>query len=139
MTLRPFFFLLLTWVSLSAIAQQENLGRLFFSPEQRANMDWERRVGTQSANTLMLNGVLHHHSSGKRLYWLNGTAHHGLAVGRDFRPVPVSLDRIMLTAIAGEPRTLRIGEVMDRSTGVLTQQPLSLPSVIRHHRQDDVR
>jgi hypothetical protein len=52
----------------------EELGRLFFTPEQRAQLDYSYAQGADSTNnssTLMLNGIVQKHG-GKRTVWING-------------------------------------------------------------------
>jgi hypothetical protein len=52
----------------------EELGRLFFTPEQRAQFDYSYAQGADSTNnssTLMLNGIVQKHG-GKRTVWING-------------------------------------------------------------------
>ena len=73
--------LLISLVALSATAQSEPLGRLFFTPEQRAALDRERLLGfNQRPNTLdgdasyTFNGEVKR-SSGKDTRWINGSPH----------------------------------------------------------------
>ena len=52
----------------------EELGRLFYTPEQRAQLDYNYAQGADSTNnssTLMLNGIVQKHG-GKRTVWVNG-------------------------------------------------------------------
>ena len=52
----------------------EELGRLFYTPEQRAQLDYNYAQGADSTNnssTLMLNGIVQKHG-GKRTVWING-------------------------------------------------------------------
>lgn len=52
----------------------EELGRLFFTPEQRTQLDYNYAQGADSTNnssTLMLNGIVQKHG-GKRTVWING-------------------------------------------------------------------
>jgi hypothetical protein len=58
----------------STLASAEELGRLFFTPEQRAQLDYNYAQGADSTNnssTLMLNGIVQKHG-GKRTVWING-------------------------------------------------------------------
>src|SRR5450759_3690154 len=64
------------WFSLMlpAAANAEELGRLFFTPEQRAQMDYNyaREARPDSnARALELNGIVQMHG-GKRTAWING-------------------------------------------------------------------
>lgn len=58
-------------------AQEVNLGRLFFTPEQRARMDQQRLRGidpnlqAENGGSVTLNGLVTR-SSGRSTAWLNG-------------------------------------------------------------------
>jgi hypothetical protein len=57
------------------VTNAEELGRLFFTPAQRALMDYNYARNTKpedNANSLMLNGIVQMHG-GKRTAWINGT------------------------------------------------------------------
>jgi len=57
--------------------QAENLGRLFFTPKQRAQIVYDHaHKGTPNSETtsvLMVNGIVQQHG-GARTVWINGTA-----------------------------------------------------------------
>jgi hypothetical protein len=58
----------------STFTNAEELGRLFFTPEQRAQLDYSyAREATSDNNdhALMLNGIVQKHG-GKRTVWING-------------------------------------------------------------------
>jgi hypothetical protein len=58
----------------SAFADAAQLGRLFFTPEQRAQLDYSYAQDSGSGNNnraLMLNGIVQQHG-GKRTVWING-------------------------------------------------------------------
>ena len=58
----------------TAVASADQLGRLFFTPEQRAQLDYTyvRQAPTQNNdNALMLNGIVQK-EGGKRTAWING-------------------------------------------------------------------
>ena len=58
----------------STLAGAEELGRLFFSPEQRAQLDYSYAQAAGSDNSsrvLILNGIVQQHG-GKRTVWING-------------------------------------------------------------------
>ena len=60
----------------STLASAEELGRLFFTPEQRAQLDYSHARETLSDNddlALTLNGIVQKHG-GKRTVWINGVA-----------------------------------------------------------------
>jgi hypothetical protein len=58
----------------STLAGAEELGRLFFTPDQRAQLDYSyaQTAGSDnSSRVLMLNGIVQQHG-GKRTVWING-------------------------------------------------------------------
>ncbi|HYR06032.1 MAG TPA: hypothetical protein VEP71_05050 [Gallionella sp.] len=58
----------------AAGASAEELGRLFFTPEQRAQLDSGQQPGNDkpgSAHSLTVNGVVQKHG-GQRTIWING-------------------------------------------------------------------
>jgi len=58
----------------STLAGAEELGRLFYTPEQRAQLDYNYAQGADSTNTsstLILNGIVQKRG-GKRTVWING-------------------------------------------------------------------
>jgi hypothetical protein len=58
----------------SALAGADELGRLFFSPEQRAQLDYSYAQAAgpdNNSHVLMLNGIVQQHG-GKRTVWING-------------------------------------------------------------------
>ena len=62
-------------LAISTSSGAEELGRLFYTPEQRAQLDYSYAQGADSTNsnssTLMLNGIVQKHG-GKRTVWING-------------------------------------------------------------------
>jgi hypothetical protein len=64
------------WIGLllAGPANAEQLGRLFFTPAQRAQMDYGYARNVQpggNSSALMLNGIVQMHG-GKRTVWING-------------------------------------------------------------------
>lgn len=64
------------WIGLllAGSANAEQLGRLFFTPAQRAQMDYGYARNVQlggSSSAVMLNGIVQMHG-GKRTVWING-------------------------------------------------------------------
>jgi hypothetical protein len=73
-----FILLLFSPLLLLASAQAEPLGRLFFTPEQRQQLDYQRTHNTPIENetiatTVTLNGILQK-QNGTRTVWINGRA-----------------------------------------------------------------
>ena len=84
--------LAICWLSsmLSCPAYADDLGRLFFTPAQRAQMDRAYAQISQpghDVSTLTLNGIVQMHG-GKRTAWINGVAQ---PVGRSDDRSPASL------------------------------------------------
>lgn len=72
------FLLLLTLIGLPAITQADELGRLFFTPQQRQQLEFQQtrgNAGTDSGrrNYIIVNGVVQKHG-GNRTVWINGAA-----------------------------------------------------------------
>lgn len=84
------------WVGLMlpVAANAEELGRLFFTPEQRAQLDYSHARESLSDNNdgaLTLNGIVQKHG-GKRTAWINGVPQTvGLSDERSPESVPVPL------------------------------------------------
>lgn len=111
----------------AAQAQQEPLGRLFFTPEQRAMLDRQRQLtpsrmvgtGGESSSSYTINGVVRR-SSGHQTTWING--------------IPVD----DVPPLAGGGHSLRAGETLDATSGkrkdvlhggeIVVRQPLSTSS-----------
>ena len=68
-------FLLLTLIGLLPTAQAGELGRLFFTPQQRQQLDMTGNSGDNNAqrNYIIVNGVVQK-KGGKRTVWVNGAA-----------------------------------------------------------------
>jgi len=58
--------------------QADSLGRLFFTPEQRTQLEYEHARNTTSeggsSSVATVNGIVQQHG-GARTVWINGTAH----------------------------------------------------------------
>ncbi len=122
--MRPLAFVLILFFG---NAQAEDLGRLFFTPEQRAALDARRkaRVPDRPATTSVvspttrLDGYVKR-SGGRSTVFVNGEA---LLEGTPDAPV-VDPERrggrVPVTGGEGRPRVeLRPGQVLDRDTGAV--------------------
>jgi hypothetical protein len=105
-----------------ALAEDEALGRLFFSPERREALDRQRSLNVQQARvmegaTLTVNGIIRR-SSGKSTVWINGVPHDDNQPVSDVRPVIDRRDpsRVTLNAANEPPASLRVGETINRTT-----------------------
>lgn len=95
--------LLLASLGLSGAANAEELGRLFFTPEQRARMDYAYAQNIKpgdNARTLILNGIVQMHG-GKRTAWINGVPQ---AVGRSDEKTPESV----AVPLPGQNKTVQL-------------------------------
>ena len=123
----------------AAQAADEGLGRLFFTPQQRAALDAGRRIaaakpkaGTTSAKRpvreLRLDGIVTR-SDGERTVWVNGRAYHdGQPAGLRVTPVEPAAARIHVGE-SGRAIKLRVGETHGRSgTARNTQRQDAAPT-----------
>ena len=112
----------------AASAQVQELGRLFFTPEQRAALDARRRARvpdkpaatpvTESPIT-RINGAVQR-GGGKSTVWVNGEMipEGAQAEGARVTPRSPSPGRVTIPAGEGAQRyDLRVGESVDRSSG----------------------
>lgn len=88
--------------------QAGSLGRLFFTPEQRAQLDREyaQRATAENkhATVLMLNGIVQR-SDGARTVWINGMAQDA---GGKSKQVPDS--HIIVTPEQPQPIEIKVGQ-----------------------------
>jgi len=108
-------------------ARAQQLGRLFFTPEQRDALDARRKArlpdkpaaaAAPVSPTTRIDGVVQR-SRGKSTLWVDGTAvpdgtqPEGLRVRRGSDP-----GRVTVTVVeSGQRIDLRVGETVDRATG----------------------
>lgn len=98
---------------------QSGLGRLFYTPEQREDLDRRRASNARESvvttdGTLTVNGQVRR-SSGLETTWINGIPQDGKS-----RPRAVPADAARATVNLGDsepPASLRVGETLDRSRG----------------------
>ena len=106
---------LLLGVATGQIAAQENLGRLFFSEQQRQDLDRRRQANIQETavvveSTVTVNGQVSR-SSGRSTTWING-------VPQANTRRPQDPARVTLPAGEGAPSvTLKIGQTLDKIRG----------------------
>ncbi len=105
----------------------EELGRLFFTPERRQALDRQRQLNIQEQQevpedpTLTINGVVTR-SSGKRTVWINGVAQNenekpsGVAV----TPSRQEPGRIVIQTSEAQPAKAKVGDTVNRNTGEAT-------------------
>jgi len=118
---------LLAGLLVAASAGAQELGRLFFTPEQRAALDARRkaRVPDKPAATpqaespiTRINGAVQR-SGGRSTVWVNGEAiQEGVQPGAQSPPRTTSTGRVSIPAGEGTQRyDLRVGESLDRGNG----------------------
>ncbi len=93
--------LLLTLFGLFPIAHAAEFGRLFFTPQQRQQLDMTGNSGdNRQRNYIIVNGVVQR-KGGKRTIWINGTAQ-TTEPDNDKTPTTVPVD------VPGKSRTVRL-------------------------------
>jgi len=112
-------------LSEAAHAQDETLGRLFFTPAQRAALDANIRSASKETRpapapppSVTVNGVVTR-SDGERTVWIDGHAYHRNDTGDiQIRVEPEDPAVVELT-VQGAPRrqSVRVGQRLDPATG----------------------
>jgi hypothetical protein len=101
-----------------ATRERESVGRLFFTPSQRQELDRRRQLNIQEAivvteGRFTLNGQVTR-SSGKSTTWVNGAAQHDTYRPADPATVPVRTGE-------NEPSVpLKVGQTLDKAREVVT-------------------
>ena len=115
----------------------EDLGRLFFSPQQRQDLDRRRAANAQEAaaiiqeSTLTLQGQVSR-SGGKTTTWINGVPRHDAHSTSDPTRVPIQTGE-------DEPKVeLKVGQTFDRVRGE-TQDGLAGGRIKVNPRADERR
>ena len=109
--------LILSCLCAPAAATAEELGRLFFTPQQRQDLDRRRATNRVEEEAPQINEgplTLEGHvqrSSGKAVTWVNGVPQYDSRASRD----PA---RVTVVPNQGEPGvSLKIGQIYERSSG----------------------
>ena len=100
------------------LTQAEELGRLFFTPQQRQDLDRRRSTNAVAATVtavdqVTINGQVSR-SGGKSTTWINGAPQDDIRSAKDHR------DPTRVTVKQGEDSpeaSLRVGETLDRVRG----------------------
>lgn len=107
----------------SAHAEEQALGRLFFTPERRVALDRQRHLKVEESHvmdgaTLSLDGVVRR-SSGKSTVWINGVPYDSHTPSTEVRSRIDRHDPSRVTVSAGDepPASLKVGESINRATG----------------------
>jgi hypothetical protein len=126
MTIRAVFWLIASFV-LVPNAGAENLGRLFFTPEQRGALDARRKARIPDKPTAVaiespvtrIDGVVSRRG-GKSTTWVNGEAVPEGTQPEGLRVLPKRRDSGRVIVNVGETQAevdLKIGQSFDRGTG----------------------
>jgi hypothetical protein len=104
-------------------AEADALGRLFFTPERRAELDRQRYLNVKQArvmegDNLTVNGVIRR-SSGRSTVWINGVAHEDNRPTSEVTPLidGRNPNRVVLKAGDDVSAPLKVGESINRATG----------------------
>lgn len=133
-----------TWMLAAAFAAaavpapaEEKLGRLFFTPAERAALDAQRKLAVEMANRpvrkdsdapkapppkmVTLNGVLRR-SDGETTIWVNGQAVHERFRDVDVMPGSISREAVAVQLPGSGRRVkLKVGQSVDSTTGVVEE------------------
>ena len=102
-------------IATGQVAAQENLGRLFFTEQQRQDLDRRRQANIREAavvveSSVTVNGQVSR-SSGRSTTWLNG-------VPQDNARRPLDPARVTLPGGEGAPSvSVKIGQTLDKIRG----------------------
>ena len=112
---RLFAVTFLLGVATGQVAAQQNLGRLFFTEQERQDLDRRRQANIQETavvveSTVTVNGQVSR-SSGRSTTWING-------VPQESTRKPLDPARVTLPGGEGAPSvTLKIGQTLDKVRG----------------------
>jgi len=119
-------------VATGQVAAQENLGRLFFTEQQRQDLDRRRQANIREAavvveSSVTVNGQVSR-SSGRSTTWLNG-------VPQDNARRPLDPARVTLPGGDGAPSVnLKIGQTLDKIRGEI-RDPVAGGTIVTPPRQ----
>ena len=105
----------------------EELGRLFFTPERRQQLDHQRQFNLEEQReapddpTLTINGVVTR-SSGKRTVWVNGIMQNETDFSNKAWVAPLRKDpgRVIIQPDSSPDTKARVGDTVNRDTGKST-------------------
>ena len=116
---------LLGWLLANpAAVAEEAIGRLFFTPERRQQLDQRREMNTldkpqiATDSTLTVNGIVTR-SSGKRTVWINGNPQQEDETGNDLTVTTQrgNPGKVVVHSGASAAIRARVGETVNRHTG----------------------
>lgn len=111
----------------SAVAEEQALGRLFFTPERRQQLDRQREMNLLDEQqipadpTLTIDGIVTR-SSGRRTAWVNGQAQHedDLWSGLTVTPRHGEPGKVLLEISDSPAASARVGQTVNRNSGEAT-------------------
>ena len=115
---------LLVLVPGATFGAEESLGRLFFTPERRQQLDRQREMNVLDKQqvpadpTLTIDGIVTR-SSGKRTAWVNGSPQNedDVASGLTVTPRRGDPGKVLVEANDSPAARARVGETVNRTTG----------------------
>lgn len=115
---------LLTCTIPAAPAAAETIGRLFFTPEQRATLDRLRQnpnlVAPPVSDTLTVNGLVQR-NDGETTVWINGVPQQMPATSRAKPAQPSAAVPVTIPG-SSTPARMKVGQTLDTSTGAITEK-----------------
>lgn len=118
---------LLLLAACPATAAEDTLGRLFFTPERRQQLDYQREMNILDKQQLPADPVLTIdgivvRSSGRRTAWVNGQPRHENEQWNDLAVVPRRGDPGKVVVETGDSPAARasVGQTVNRNTGEST-------------------
>lgn len=132
--------LVVVFATLPSLSWGDSLGRLFFTPDERSNLDRARLTGVdteqegapaQQLESITLNGIVKR-SSGKTTVWVNGSAQHesDLPPGTKRQASKTRPpDFPVLVQKTGKTVTLKVGQTLNIESGEISE--IYQPSAIK--------
>jgi len=123
------------WIPAAGPVAAADLGRLFFTPQQRQELDRRRQANIQESATVPVDSILTvnghvSRSSGRTTTWING-------VPLDDRHRSRDPARVTVGGTEGEPPVdLKIGETLDKARGEIRDGLDGGRIVVRHGKSD---
>ncbi len=115
---------ILLFFMMPQLVQAAQLGRLFLTPERRAQLERQRQLNIQEKTqetievaSVHVNGMVRR-GGGKTTVWVNGRPQRegANASGVLVRPSPRQIDQVEISVGEESPASLRVGERLNRAT-----------------------
>lgn len=111
-----------------SLVADETLGRLFFTPEKRQALDYQRQFNIQERQeaqedpTLTIDGVVTR-SSGRQTVWVNGSAQEERedSQGSVVKPSRSHPGKVIVQSEDNRSATAQVGDTLNRTTGETTE------------------